>query len=75
MINGLLLKAATVAPVTGTTTEAIATMVVVVAMFALFIREIYPPEVVALAGASVLLAMGVLPYDHALSVLSNPATL
>ena len=27
----------------------------------------------ALAGASVLLAMGVLPYDHALSVLSNPA--
>lgn len=73
MINGLLLKAATVAPVTGTTTEAIATMVVVVAMFALFIREIYPPEVVALAGASVLLAMGVLPYDHALSVLSNPA--
>lgn len=73
MINALLLKAATVAPVTGTTTEAIATMVVVVAMFALFIREIYPPEVVALAGASVLLAMGVLPYDHALSVLSNPA--
>ena len=48
-------------------------MVVVVAMFALFIREVYPPEVVALAGASVLLAMGVLPYDHALSVLSNPA--
>ncbi len=73
MINGLLLKAATVAPVTGTTTEAIATMVVVVAMFALFIREVYPPEVVALAGASVLLAMGVLPYEHALSVLSNPA--
>lgn len=73
MINGLLLKAATVAPVTGTTTEAIATMVVVVAMFALFIREIYPPEVVALAGASVLLAIGVLPYEHALSVLSNPA--
>ena len=26
-----------------------------------------------MAGASVLLAMGVLPYDHALSVLSNPA--
>lgn len=73
MIDALLLKAATAAPVTGTTTEAIATMVVVVAMFALFIREIYPPEVVALAGASVLLAMGVLPYDHALSVLSNPA--
>ena len=73
MINALLLKAATVAPVTGTTTEAIATMVVVVAMFALFIREVYPPEVVALAGASVLLAMGVLPYEHALSVLSNPA--
>ena len=73
MINGLLLKAATVAPVTGTTTEAIATMVVVVAMFALFIREVYPPEVVALAGASVLLAIGVLPYEHALSVLSNPA--
>ncbi len=42
-------------------------------MFALFVREVYPAEVVALLGVSVLLVTGVLPYDAALGVLSNPA--
>ena len=42
-------------------------------MFLLFVRETYPTEVVAIAGVAVLLASGVLPYDAALSVLSNPA--
>ncbi|MFU1478940.1 SLC13 family permease [Roseovarius sp. C7] len=42
-------------------------------MFVLFVREIYPTEVVALGGASALLLIGVLPYDAALEVLSNPA--
>ncbi len=73
MMDALLLRAATAAPVTGDTNDALLTMVVVLAMFILFIRELYPPEVVALTGASVLLALGVLPYDHALAVLSNPA--
>jgi di/tricarboxylate transporter len=42
-------------------------------MFVLFLRETYPTEVVALTGVSLLLASGVLPYDDALAVLSNPA--
>ena len=46
---------------------------VVAVMFVLFIREVYPTEVVALSGAAVLLALGVLPYDAGLEVLSNPA--
>ncbi|MDD9726168.1 SLC13 family permease [Roseovarius sp. SK2] len=46
---------------------------VVAVMFVLFIREVYPTEVVALSGAAVLLALGVLPYDAGLDVLSNPA--
>ncbi len=49
------------------------TLGVVVAMFVLFVRETFPTEVVALAGAAVMLASGVLPYDLALGVLSNPA--
>lgn len=53
--------------------EAALTLVVVAVMFALFVREAYPPEVTAIAGASALLALGVLPYEDALHVLSNPA--
>ncbi|QFT80292.1 Citrate transporter [Roseovarius sp. THAF27] len=48
-------------------------LVVVAVMFVLFIREVYPTEVVALSGAAVLLALGVLPYDAGLEVLANPA--
>jgi len=39
----------------------------------LFLREVLPTEVVALAGAAALLALGILPYEDALRVLSNPA--
>ncbi|MBY6092048.1 SLC13 family permease [Maritimibacter alkaliphilus] len=53
--------------------EAILALLVVCAMFVLFVREIYPTEVVALAGVCVLLLTGVLPYDAAVDVLSNPA--
>lgn len=42
-------------------------------MFVLFLRETFPTEVVALAGAAALLATGVLPYDLARDVLSNSA--
>lgn len=55
------------------TGSAIATLAVVLVMFLLFLRESFPTEVVAIAGVSVLLALGVLPYDKALAVLSNPA--
>ena len=55
------------------TQEAILALATVAGMFILFIRESYPTEVVAIAGVAFLLAMGVLPYERALSVLSNPA--
>lgn len=53
--------------------EAIVSLVVVGLMFALFVRETYPTEVVALGGATLLLVLGLLPYQDALGVLSNPA--
>ncbi|AWI82997.1 dATP pyrophosphohydrolase [Alloyangia pacifica] len=55
------------------TAQAWVTIGTVLAMFLLFIRETYPTEVVAIGGTAFLLAMGVLPYQDALSVLSNPA--
>ncbi len=55
------------------TTQSIVALCVVVGMFVLFMREAYPTEVVAIGGVAVLLVTGVLPYDAALSVLSNPA--
>ncbi len=55
------------------TGQAILTLAVVIAMFVLFVREVYPTEVVAIAGVAVLLVLGVLPYDMALAVFSNPA--
>lgn len=53
--------------------RAIAALVVVGLMFAMFLRETYPAEVVAIAGAALLLATGLLPYDRAIEVFSNPA--
>ncbi len=53
--------------------QAIATLAVVGVMFILFLREAYPAEVVAIAGVAAMLLLGVLPYDKALAVLSNPA--
>ena len=55
------------------TTQGLLTLAVVAMMFVLFIRETFPTEVVAIAGASALLAAGFLPYEDALAVLSNPA--
>ena len=55
------------------THAAILTLVVVGFMFVLFLRESLPPEVVALCGVTLMLASGVLPYEAALAVLSNPA--
>jgi len=55
------------------TGSAVLTLAVVVIMFILFLRETLPTEVVALTGAASLLAMGVLPYEDARAVLSNPA--
>mgnify|MGYP001627775421 CR=1 FL=1 len=55
------------------TGEALLALGVVAMMFVLFVREAYPTEVVAIGGVAVLLVTGVLPYDLAIDVLSNPA--
>ncbi|MEL6198007.1 MAG: SLC13 family permease, partial [Pseudomonadota bacterium] len=52
---------------------AIATLVTVVGMFALFVSERYPPEVVAIFGLSILIALGVLPVEEAFAAFANPA--
>ncbi len=52
---------------------AILTLTVVAVMFVLFLREAFPAEVVAIAGVSLMLLIGALPYENALAVLSNPA--
>jgi di/tricarboxylate transporter len=53
--------------------QAMLALTVVVVMFVMFLRETLPTEVVALSGAATLLALGLLPYDDALVVLSNSA--
>lgn len=55
------------------TAAAYLTIAVVLAMFVLFLSEIYPTEVVALGGVAFLLLTGLLPYEPALAVLANPA--
>ncbi|WP_390910669.1 SLC13 family permease [Pseudosulfitobacter sp. SM2401] len=55
------------------TGSAVVTLTVVVIMFVLFLRETFPTEVVAITGAALMLGLGVLPYEKALAVLSNPA--
>ncbi|MGR3813849.1 MAG: SLC13 family permease [Cognatishimia activa] len=55
------------------TQQAVITLVTVGVMFGLFVREVFPTEVVAISGVATLLILGVLPYEGALTVLSNPA--
>ena len=55
------------------TWHAFLSMALIAVMFALFIKEAYPTEVVALSGAAFLLLTGILPYQDALAVFSNPA--
>nr|WP_085826716.1 SLC13 family permease [Roseovarius gaetbuli] len=55
------------------TGQAVLALAVVATMFVLFVRETYPTEVVAIAGVAALLAFGILPYQSALMVFSNPA--
>ena len=53
--------------------EPILALIVVGVMFLLFLREVFPTEVVAIGGVAVMLVTGILPYENALAVLSNPA--
>lgn len=54
-------------------TQAVISLIVVGLMFVLFVREVFPTEVVAVAGAALMMILGILPYDKGLEVLSNPA--
>ncbi|EYD71212.1 SLC13 family permease [Limimaricola hongkongensis] len=53
--------------------QAVAAMMIVLAMFLAFLREAYPVEVVAITGAVVMLVLGILPEDAAIGVFANPA--
>lgn len=55
------------------TTQAVLTLLVVAGMFVLFLREAFPTEVVAIFGVAIMLVLGVLPYEAAVTALSNPA--
>ncbi|MGX9350017.1 SLC13 family permease [Shimia sp. W99] len=53
--------------------DAIVALIILFAMFTLFVLERWPAEVVALGAVAALLLTGVLPYGAALGALSNPA--
>ncbi len=55
------------------TASGIATLIILLAMFVMFLKEHFPTEVTAILGVAVLLIMGLLPYEAAIGVLSNPA--
>jgi len=55
------------------THEAVLALLLVAGMFALFVREVYPTEVVALGTAALFLVLGILPYEAAVDSLSNSA--
>jgi di/tricarboxylate transporter len=57
----------------GSTTQAIVALVIVAGMFIAFVREIYPVEVVAIAGAIVMLVLGILPQEAVFTAFSNHA--
>ncbi|MBY0350987.1 SLC13 family permease [Tabrizicola sp.] len=48
-------------------------MAILVVMFVLFVLERAPVEVTAIGGATLMLILGILPVQAAMSVLSNPA--
>ena len=53
--------------------RAVLSLMVVIGMFVLFLRETYPPEITAIGTAATLFVLGLLPYEAARDVLSNPA--
>lgn len=55
------------------TGEALLCLGIIFLMFVMFLSERYPPEVVAIGGAVIMLATGILDYKGAVEVLSNNA--
>ena len=54
-------------------TQAIVALLILATMFVMFVRETFPMEVVAIAGAAVMIVVGLLPVKAAVGVLSNAA--
>lgn len=57
----------------GETTQAIVALLIVFGMFIAFMREVYPVEVTAIGGAVLMLILGILPQQAALTAFSNHA--
>lgn len=57
----------------GQTLKAVGSMLIVLGMFIMFLRESFPTEVVAIGGVALMLVTGILDYEQGLAVLSNPA--
>lgn len=55
------------------TAAAVAALALAVLMLVAFVAEWYPPEVVAVAGAAVVIVLGIAPLSSALQVFANPA--
>lgn len=55
------------------TWQAIIALLILAGMFVMFLREVYPVEVVAIGGAVLMLILGILPMEDVPSVLSNNA--
>ncbi len=55
------------------TTQALVALLILAAMFILFVRETYPVEVTAIGGAALMLVIGILPVKAGIEVLSNSA--
>jgi di/tricarboxylate transporter len=53
--------------------QAIVAIAIVLAMLVLFMRDSYPAEVVAIGGAVAMYVLGLVSYEEALPVFSNPA--
>jgi di/tricarboxylate transporter len=53
--------------------QAYIALAILAVMFVMFVRETYPVEVTAMAGAALMIVLGLLPVRDAVSVLSNSA--
>jgi len=53
--------------------QAYIALAILAVMFVMFVRETYPVEVTAMAGAALMIVLGLLPVKDAVSVLSNSA--
>ncbi|HEY0275779.1 MAG TPA: SLC13 family permease, partial [Paenirhodobacter sp.] len=53
--------------------QALLAIAIVAGMFVMFLRERLPPDVIAMAGAAVMLFLGLVPYKDATEALSNSA--